>query len=72
MVSRKSTPVTTAADGTPVTAPVTNKREVPSLVHRVKAMLKTQTLRGTMKVEELDELISFAQKMKEFASILNK
>ncbi len=62
---------------TPVAAPATTevaaapaKRPIPSLAHRIKAQLKTQTLKGTISTAELDDLIAYAGKMKEFAAIL--
>jgi hypothetical protein len=59
---------TTAADTTTPAAKTTKK--VVSVAHRIKAMLKTQTINGKMTVVELDDIAAHVAKMKQFAELM--
>jgi hypothetical protein len=54
----------------PATVAVKKARKVTTIAHRINAMLKTQTIKGSMSVAELDEIIAQATRMKKFAEIL--
>jgi len=45
-------------------------KKVVSVAHRIKAMLKTQTINGKMTVAELDDIAAHVAKMKQFAELM--
>lgn len=47
------------------------KRPIPSLVHRINTQMKTQVLKGSMTMDELDAVITHATKLREIAGILS-
>ncbi len=63
-----ATKTNTAADTTTTAAKTTKK--VVSVAHRIKAMLKTQTINGKMTVVELDDIAAHVAKMKQFAELM--
>lgn len=64
-----ATKTTAPADATTAAATKTTKKVV-SVAHRIKAMLKTQTINGKMTVVELDDIAAHVAKMKQFAELM--